>query len=150
MLYSEVRHYLPYGKKFWREENLADLANLVKIRQIKFPPIFMLFRRPLNYIPAKFKDIRHPPNFIPAKFIFIYIYTFLFFHPPKHIFYYSYNRHQQPRICKFKSKSGEVINLTSHMHRDAGDLVRRWINLRPPSDRSLSIYHIQFCAYPPN
>ena len=56
------------GKKFWREENLADL---VKIR---------FFRRTSNYIPAKFKDIRHPPNFIPAKFIiyiyFLYIYFF--------------------------------------------------------------------------
>jgi len=28
---------LPQGKKFWREENLAVL---VKIRQIKFPPNF--------------------------------------------------------------------------------------------------------------
>ena len=69
-----IESYLPQGKKFWREENLADLADLVKIRQIKFPPKFTFFRHPPNYIPAKFKDICHPPNFIPAKFIYIYIF----------------------------------------------------------------------------
>ena len=51
------------------------LAPEEKIRQIKFPPKFTLFRPPPNYIPAKFKDIRHPPNFIPAKFIYFFIFV---------------------------------------------------------------------------
>ena len=60
--YSALRKYVELNTTLG-EEILADLA---KIRQIKFPPKFRFFRRPPNYIPTKFKDFRHPPNFIPA------------------------------------------------------------------------------------
>ena len=46
---------IPYGKKFWREENLADLADFAKIRQIKFPP---------NLIETTIRQIKFPPNLV--------------------------------------------------------------------------------------
>ena len=49
------RHFLHWRKKFCRKENMADLADVAKICQIKFPPKSMF---------SSICQIKYPPNLI--------------------------------------------------------------------------------------
>ena len=51
--FEDFSYTLPQGKKFWPEENLADLADYVTIRQIKFPPNLNVFCiRQIKFLPT--------------------------------------------------------------------------------------------------